>query len=238
MKFNVISIAVLSVLSLSACQSNTVNYSAPKQVVNKDYVKAKPAKATDNAVVVSKIEKPATILAEISQKTDVKLKPIETVKISEPAVVLKQPIATASTNKNKQQLVKPISLVKPVESSTRRDVLSTASRLSKQTTTPFPFLRVNKLDYRLSFNNESKEFTFKVTPTSLESNLSNLLAKTANTTLIFKPSSGHEFPNAFYIKGKTVLELSDQLLRPFVRPSTLHAEVHPNNLIVVNYEGS
>lgn len=241
MKLKTISIAVLSGLLLTACQTTTANYSVPKQIVNKDYVKPKQnavnvSDGPTDAVVVNTVDKPIALDLDIPQKTSTKLKPEETLKSSEPKIIIKQPIATASTTP--QLPVKQLELIKPASTITPRKLLGSSSLLSNQAVTPYPFLRVNKLDYRLSFDPKSKEFTFKVTPESLESNLMNLLSKTADAALVFKPSSGHEFPNAFHIKGKTVLDLSDQLLRPFVRPSVLRAVVHPNNLIVVNYEGS
>ncbi|KJG57011.1 hypothetical protein UA38_11575 [Photobacterium kishitanii] len=238
---------VITTILLTGCQTANSSLSTPKTVVNKAYIDANPhvlaqAKqklASNDAVTkIIALQKPIdTLIAQTSlTKEQVKLVPVKSTKIDKSIVI-------ASTKSTKTASLKAIS--SPKETKTIRKVLvkpiDTAIKpppLSYQQPPEYSFMRVNRLDKKLTFNNKTKQFTFSVSPHSLEENLNRLTSYTINTNVIFNVSSGHIFPNAFTVSGPSVLHIADQLLRPFLRPSSLEGVVHPNNLLVINYQGT
>ncbi|HGK7310997.1 hypothetical protein [Aeromonas caviae] len=101
---------------------------------------------------------------------------------------------------------------------------------------PYSYLAlVSTEDGRLRV--ENGELYYLVKQGSLESNIRELFSHTQSTTLISKVSPNHMMPNTFWLHGKGVLEILDQIVAPFTTPQNIRWSAYQNDLVVITYGG-
>ncbi|MNU41642.1 hypothetical protein D3C71_303830 [compost metagenome] len=84
---------------------------------------------------------------------------------------------------------------------------------------------------------ENGELYYLVKQGSLEANVRELFSHTQSTTLISKVSPNHMMPNTFWLHGKGVLEILDQIVAPFTTPQNIRWNAYQNDLVVITYGG-